>query len=287
MKQFHFPNIFMGNSKKQQQQQKQTKKLGNKLTVFEIAKRNNEMMSSVLSNILGWSGGKFIQTGTFDLHARFETRFCQTGSTNTSSWFVDTFDQSQTSIQHNYPCDFMNIKENILFLRNEWTTTGEVDKTDGTDQGKCIHLYDETQGNTSASDRKLSSSGAGKQTIIKRRKQKRRQTKRSWCKIFFVKNVYVDLKRRHQHYEGFLSGQIVANNELQNKQNLRTVCRSLLFVQPTLWFCCQANSKAPKVGQVFRYVTCNNHSFVDLFVDWLNCEADVTVWKKSFVWVDA
>jgi len=23
----------------------------------------------------------------------------------------------------------MNMKENILFLRNEWTTTGEVDKT--------------------------------------------------------------------------------------------------------------------------------------------------------------
>ena len=58
-------------------------------------------------------------------------------------WFVDTFDQSQTSIQHNYPCDFMNMKENILFLRNEWTTTGDVDKTDRTALGKYIHLYDE------------------------------------------------------------------------------------------------------------------------------------------------
>ena len=65
----------------------------------------------------------------------------------------------------------------------------------------------------------------------------------------------------------FLSGQIVANTELQNKQDLPTVCRSLLFVQPTL--CCffQANSKAPKVEQVFSYATCNNHSFVVLFVD--------------------
>ena len=27
------------------------------------------------------------------------------------------------------------------------------------------------------------------------------------------------------------------------------------------------NSKAPKVGQVFLYATCNNHSFVVLFVD--------------------
>ena len=44
--------------------------------------------------------------------------------------------------------------------------------------------------------------------------------------------------------------------------------RSLLLVQPTLWFLfCQANSKAPKVGQVFRHATCNNHSFVVLFVD--------------------
>ena len=49
----------------------------------------------------------------------------------------------------------MNMKENILFLGNKWTTTGEVDKTDRTDLGKCIHLYDETQGNkeTSAFDR--------------------------------------------------------------------------------------------------------------------------------------
>ena len=37
--------------------------------------------------------------------------------------------------------------KNILFLRNEWTTTGEVDKTDRTDLEKCIHLYEETQGN--------------------------------------------------------------------------------------------------------------------------------------------
>ena len=41
----------------------------------------------------------------------------------------------------------MNMKENILFLRNEWTTTGEVDKTDKTELGKYIHLYDITQGN--------------------------------------------------------------------------------------------------------------------------------------------
>ena len=95
----------------------------------------------------------------------------------------------------------------------------------------------------------------------------------------------------------FLSGQIVANTKLQNKQDLPTVCRSLLSVQPTLCFVvvvvvcflyvcccccflfiflfvfggrgggCQTNSKAPKVEQVFLHATCNNHSFVVLFVD--------------------
>ena len=37
-------------------------------------------------------------------------------------------------------------------------------------------------------------------------------------------------------------------------------CIFLLFVQPTLWFWCQANNKATKAGQGFPYATCNNHS---------------------------
>ena len=52
----------------------------------------------------------------FDSHMHFKTRFGHIGSTNTSSWFVDTFDKLQTSIQHNYPYDFMNMKENIPFF---------------------------------------------------------------------------------------------------------------------------------------------------------------------------
>ena len=35
----------------------QHEKLGNKLILFEITKTNNEMMYSVLSNILGWPVG--------------------------------------------------------------------------------------------------------------------------------------------------------------------------------------------------------------------------------------
>ena len=54
-----------------------------------------------------------------------------------------------------------------------------------------------------------------------------------------------------------------SNTELENKQHQPTVCQSLLFVQPTQWFCCQVNSKAPKVGQVFQ----QSLSFVVLFVN--------------------
>ena len=52
-----------------------------------------------------------------------------------------------------------SFKEGAEKRCSECATTGEVDTTDRTDLGKCIHLYDETQGNknTSAFDRKLSS----------------------------------------------------------------------------------------------------------------------------------
>ena len=54
-----------------------------------------------------------------------------------------------------------------------------------------------------------------------------------------------------------------------SKQTSSANNMSVLFIQPTLWFCCQANSKAPKVGQVFPYVTCNNHSRL-LFTLWID-----------------
>ena len=56
MKQFHFPNVFI-TTKNKQKTKNNNNKTGNKLIVFEIAKKNNEMMSSVLSSILGWPGG--------------------------------------------------------------------------------------------------------------------------------------------------------------------------------------------------------------------------------------
>ena len=64
-----------------------------------------------------------------------------------------------------------------------------VDKTDRTELGKCIHLYDETQGNTSAFDRKLSWSSARKtrQVIIKEEgskeedRQEEADVKKSFC----------------------------------------------------------------------------------------------------------
>ena len=58
-------------------------------------KQWNDVECSFEHFTVAW--GKFIQTGTFDSHAHFETWFCHTGSTNTSAWFVDTFNQSQTT----------------------------------------------------------------------------------------------------------------------------------------------------------------------------------------------
>ena len=123
------------------------------------------------------------------------------------------------------------------------------------------------QGNTSAFDRKLSSSNARKIDNNKRRReQRRRQTRRSWCKN---KKGHADLKR-HQNaiIRKNLSGQIVANAKLQNKQHLPTVFDPCFSYNPHYGFFCQANSKAPKVEQVFSHATCNNHSFVVSFVDW-------------------
>ena len=93
-----------------------------------------------------------------------------------------------------------------------------------------------------------------------------------------VKNGHADLKRRHQNanIRKNLSGQIVANTELQNKQDLPTVFGPCFSYNPhyvvvfgfLLLFCfCQMNSEAPKVEQVFPHATCNNHLFVVLFVD--------------------
>ena len=152
----------------------------------------------------------------------------------------------------------MNMKENIIFLRNEWTTTGEVDKTNRTDLGKCIHLYDETQWNNEtqalSTENCLRQVQENRQIIINEKGSKEEDRPEDVIKMTKIRR--------------FLSGQIVANTELQNKRDLPTVCRPYFSYNPD-WFCCQANNKVPKVGQVFPNATCNNHSFfVVLFVDW-------------------
>ena len=59
--------------------------------------------------------------------------------------------------------DYRNEKEESKeTMALEVVTDGKNDKTDRTQLGKCIHLYDVTQGNISAFDRKLSSSNARK-----------------------------------------------------------------------------------------------------------------------------
>ena len=56
VKWLHFPNL----------PQNSIKKLGNKLILFEIAKTNNEMRSSVHFEHFRMAWGEFVQTGTFD-----------------------------------------------------------------------------------------------------------------------------------------------------------------------------------------------------------------------------
>ena len=127
----------------------------------------------------------------------------------------------------------MNMKENILFLRNERATTGEVDKTGRTELGKCIHLYDVTQGNKETQENCFRQMQE-KWTIIKAEgsKEEDRQEEADVKKL--VKNGHADLKRRHQNanIRKNLSGQIVANTELQNKQDLPTVFGPCLSYNP-------------------------------------------------------
>ena len=79
---------------------------------------------------------------------------------------------------------FMNMKENFLFLRNEWTTTGEVDKTDRTrEMYSPIRWNTRKKGNTSAFDKRIVFVRCKKIDNNKRRKkQRRRQTRGSWYK---------------------------------------------------------------------------------------------------------
>ena len=80
-----------------------------------------------------------------------------------------------------------------------------VDKTDRTELGKCIHLYDKTQGNKET--QALSTEDClrqvqEKQIIIKEEgsKEEDRQEEAD-VKNLFVKNGYADLKQRHQNDE--------------------------------------------------------------------------------------
>ena len=68
------------------------------------------MMSSVLSNILGWPGGNSSkQVRLIHIHAsrHDSVTLAQPTQARSCLWTLN-FDQSQTSIQHNYQCDFMN-----------------------------------------------------------------------------------------------------------------------------------------------------------------------------------
>ena len=80
-----------------------------------------------------------------------------------------------------------------------------MDKTDRTELGKCIHLYDETQGNNEtqvlSTENCLRQVQENRHIIIKEEgnKEEDRQEEADVKKIF--KNGYADLKQRHQNDE--------------------------------------------------------------------------------------
>ena len=83
----------------------------------------------------------------------------------------------------------MYMKANILFLRNEWTTAGDVDKTDRTDLGKCTHLYDETQGNKET--QALSIEFFFRQVLEDRQIKKKESEEEDGQEKADVKNIYI------------------------------------------------------------------------------------------------
>ena len=85
----------------------------------------------------------------------------------------------------------MNMKEKKRnLLRNERTTTGEVDKTDRTVIGKCIHLYDETLGNKETPV--LSTENCLRQ-VQKKKKAKKKTDKKNLMWNFFPLRIYMQI----------------------------------------------------------------------------------------------
>ena len=99
------------------------------------------------------------------------------------------------------------MKENIIFLRNEWTTTGYVDKTDRMNRSR--QMYSPIGRNTRKHKRFRQKNVFVRCKKIDKRGRKQQQQKDSGkedadvkTNIFKnVKNVYVDLKRCHQNDE--------------------------------------------------------------------------------------
>ena len=145
------------------------KNFGNKLIVIEIAKTNNEMISSVLSNILGWPGGNSTkQVRLIPMHASRHDAVTLAQPTQARCGLLTPSTNRRlvyntTTVWAHFFFIFFFFFSLFLFLKNEWTTTDEVDKTD-----RSREMYLPTrrntreQGNTSAFDRKLSLSNARK-----------------------------------------------------------------------------------------------------------------------------
>ena len=72
-------------------------------------------------------------------------------------------------------------------------STGEVDKTDRTELGKCIHLYDETQGNTSTFDKNCLRQVQQKWIIIKEEGSKEEDRQEEGDVKIFLLRMYTQI----------------------------------------------------------------------------------------------
>ena len=77
------------------------------------------------------------------------------------------------------------------------------------------------------------------------------------------KNGYADLKRRHQNFKiRKIFKWADRGKHKTSKQDLPTIFGPCFSYNPHCGFFCQANSKTPKVEQVFPHAVCNDHSLV-------------------------
>ena len=126
------------------------KNFGNKLIVIEIAKTNNEMISSVLSNILGWPGGNSTkQVRLIPMHASRHDAVTLAQPTQARCGLLTPSTNRRlvyntTTVWAHFFFFFFSFPFFFFWRMSEQLL---MRLTKLTDLGKCIYLHDVTQGN--------------------------------------------------------------------------------------------------------------------------------------------